>query len=399
MTSSAPHSIVILGGSFGGLGIAHPLLKGLPSLEKETGKKYKVTIISNSTHFWYSVGAPRAMLKPYPKELSDSFIPISKGFSQYSSSVFDFVFGEITGLNTDERQVLYKVKTQQNEEEETASETSTMHYDTLVLATGSSGPSPLYSVHGSHLPTLNAYKSVHSRLPAARSVMVVGGGSAGTETAGELGHLYGKSTKSPKDITILSGNERLLPALRPSIGAKAEEFLKKMGVNVLHNIKMESQSELPNGKTQVKLSNGETREVDLIMVATGRKPVSGWLPSSIPLTKSGHVESDQYMRVASQKSTFVTGDLSSISNGGVLFLQTATPTLAVNIFADLKGKGEAAMKVFKPLTTKEMQVVPIGPEKGVGAAMGFWLPSFAVTMIKGKTFFFPKALGTVMGTA
>lgn len=399
MASSSPHNIVILGGSFGGLSVAHKLLKELPGLEKATGKKFKVTMISNSTHFWFSVGAPRAMLKPYPKDLMDSFVPISKGFSQYPSTAFDFVFAEITSLDTSNRDVLYSVKSQQNGTEEVASETSRMHYDTLVLATGSKGPDPLYSLHGSHLPTLKAYKDVQSRLPAARSVMVVGGGSAGTETAGELGHLHGKSTKSPKDITILSGNKRLLPGLQPGIGAKAEGILTKMGVKVVHNVKLDSQSALPNGKTQVKLSNGETQEVDLLLVAVGRKPVSDWLPSSVPLNRSGQVECDGYMRVSSQPSTWVTGDLASISNGGLIYLQTMTPCLVGNIIAELKGKGQEAMKPHKPLTTKEFQLVPLGPEKGVGAMFGWSMPGFAITMIKGKNMFFPRAEGEVMGTA
>ena len=397
MASSKPHDIVILGGSYGGIGIAHKLLKALPTLEKETGKNFKVTMVSNSTHFWFSVGAPRAMLKPYPTDIMDSFIPISKGFSQYPSSAFDFVFGEITSLETSKREVHYKAKTQQNEKEDIASETLALHYDTLVLATGSAGPSPLYSLHGSHLPTLDAYKDIHSRLPGAKSVMVIGGGSAGTETAGELGYLHGKSTKSPKEITILSGNDRLLPGLRPAIGAKAQEFLSKMGVKVVHNVKLESQSALPNGKTQVKLSNSETQEVDILVVATGRRPASGWLTSLVPLNKRGQVECDDYMRVKSQPSTWVTGDLASISNGGLILLETMTPCLASNMLVELKGKGTEAMKPHKPITTKEMQVVPLGPEKGVGSAFGWWLPSFMVSMLKGKNMFFPNAMKTVMG--
>lgn len=399
MASTTPHNIVVLGGSYAGIGVAHKLLKELPALEKATGIKYKVTMISNSTHFWFSVGAPRAMLRPYPNDIMDSFIPISKGFSQYPSSAFDFVFAEITSLETSAREVLYKVKTQQNETEETASETSRMHYDTLVLATGSKGPDPLYSLHGSHIPTLDAYKDVQSRLPDAKAVMVIGGGSAGTETAGELGYLHGKSTKSPKDITILSGGERLLPGLQASIGSKAEGFLTKMGVKVLHNVKLESQNKSTDGKTEVKLSNGETREVDLLLVAVGRKPASEWLPSSIPLNKRGQVECDGYMRVTSQPATWVVGDLASISNMGLIYMQTMLPCISQNVVAELKGKGQEAMKLHKPLTTKEMQLVPTGPEQGVGAMFGWSAPSFMVTMVKGKNMMFPVAMKSVMGTA
>ena len=57
------------------------------------------------------------------------------------------------------------------------------------------------------------------------------------------------------------------------------------------------------------------------------------------------------------------------------------------------------MKPYKPLTTKETQLVPVGPDQGVGAAFGWWLPSMLVKMAKSKTFMFDQALKTVMGTA
>lgn len=139
-------------------------------------------MISNSTHFWFSVGAPRAMFIPYPKDIMDSFIPIEKGFKQYPAGTFDFVHAEITGVEGEKKTVLYKLK---NEKDETAANTETASYDSLVLATGSKGPSPLYSYQGSHVPTLDAYKDIQSRLPSAKSIMIVGGGTAGTETAGE----------------------------------------------------------------------------------------------------------------------------------------------------------------------------------------------------------------------
>lgn len=98
---SNTHNIVILGASFAGIAVAHGLLKALPALIKDTKKSYKVTLMSNSTHFWWNVGAPRAMLKPYPNDNMDSFIPIEKGFKQYPSELYEFVHAEITGVETD----------------------------------------------------------------------------------------------------------------------------------------------------------------------------------------------------------------------------------------------------------------------------------------------------------
>ena len=312
---SNTHDIVILGGSYSALGVAHGLLKALPDLKSQTGKSYKVTIITNSTHFWFSVGAPRAMFRPYPKDIMDSFIPIEKGFKQYPSGLFNFVHAEITGVEAEKKMVLYKLK---DEKEQTAPDTKTMSFDSLVIATGSRGPSPLYSYHGSHLPTLDAYKDIQSRLPSTQSIMIVGGGTAGTETAGEIGYLHGKKTSSPKDITILSGHERLLKGLRPSIGQRAQEFLAEMGVKVEHNLKLTNSTDLGNGTTKVNLSDGSTRIVDMLLVATGRKPASSYLPSSL-LDDQGRVVCDAYTRVPSLKNVWVTGDMAQNSPGGIMY--------------------------------------------------------------------------------
>lgn len=390
---SDTHNIVILGGSYSGLGIAHGLLKALPGLKTQTGKSYKVTMISNSTHFWFSVGAPRAMFIPFPKDIMDSFIPIEKGFKQYPSGLFEFVHAEITGVETEKKTVLYNLK---NEKDETAPNTETISYDSLVIATGSKGPSPLYSYHGSHVPTLDAYKDIQARLPSAQSIMIVGGGTAGTETAGEIGHLHGKKSSSPKDITILSGNERLLKGLRPSIGQRAQEILEGMGVKVEHNLKLKDSDDLDNGTTKVTLSDGSTRTIDTLLVATGRKPASSYLPSSL-LDDQGRVVCDAYTRVPSLKNVWVTGDMAQNSPGGIMYINFAVPTTVGNMVAELGGKGKP--KVFKPMTTKETQFVPVGPNYGVGAAFGWWAPSAVVRMLKGKTMFFPTAIKTVMGTA
>ncbi|KAF6233838.1 hypothetical protein HO173_008050 [Letharia columbiana] len=390
---SDTHNIVILGGSYAGLGVAHGLLKALPGLKTQTGKSYKVTMITNSTHFWFSVGAPRAMFMPYPKDIMDSFIPIEKGFKQYSSELFDFVHAEITGVEMDKKMVLYKLK---NEKEEVAPTTNTISFDSLVIATGSKSPSPLYSYQGSHVPTLDAYKDIQSRLSSVKSIMIVGGGTAGTETAGEIGHLHGKQTSSPKDITILSGHERLLKGLRPSIGQRAQEFLQGMGVKVEHNLQLTDSNDLGNGTTKVILSDGSTRTVDMLLVATGRKPASSYLPSSL-LDDQGRVVCDAYTRVPSLKNVWVAGDMAQNSPGGIMYINFAVPVTVGNIVAELGGKGK--VKEYKPLTTKETQFVPVGPNYGVGAAFGWWIPSAVVRMVKGKTMFFPNAMKTVMGTA
>ncbi|KAL6718426.1 hypothetical protein ACLMJK_004515 [Lecanora helva] len=393
--SNSTHNIVVLGSSYAGIGVAHGVLKALPGLKSSTKKDYKVTMISNSTHFWWSVGAPRAMLKPYPKDNMDSFLPVVKGFETYAPGLYEFVHAEITGVETESREVVYKLK---DNAEHVASDAKKLHFDTLVIATGSTGESPLYALQGSHLPTLNAYKDVQTRLPSAKSVVVIGGGAAGVETAGELGELHGTKTSSSKDITILSGGERLLPALRPSIGKRAQEILEGFGVKVEHNLRLKNSKTTADGQTAITFDDGSTRTVDLLLVATGRKPASSSLPASI-LTSDGRVTVDEYQRIPNIDSAYACGDVTTSSQnpGGIIHLQTAIPTTAGNIIAELGGKGKG--KVFKPMTTKETQFVPVGSNGGVGAMFGWWAPSFLIKQVKSKNFMFPKAQQTLEGKA
>ena len=48
--STTTHNIVILGASFSGLRITHGILKGIPTLQSQTKKTYRVTLVANNSH-------------------------------------------------------------------------------------------------------------------------------------------------------------------------------------------------------------------------------------------------------------------------------------------------------------------------------------------------------------
>ena len=384
------HDIVIVGSSFAGLAVAHKLLKTvIPSLDSST--TYKVTMISASTHFWWTVGAPRAMFIPYPHDNSDSFIPIEKGFTQYPAGSFSFVHGSVTFVDPKTRSLEVKLISDANAETQVV---KLVKYNSLVIATGAVGESPLYSFHGTHVPTLQAYEAMQKRVPAANSVLVVGGGAAGTETAGELGSAYGKK----KAITILSGANHLLPRLRPAIGQQAQRYLEDMGVKVINNVKVQSSKAGPNGgPSTVELDNGETMKVDIVIMANGRTPATSFLPQSFLNSRKAVVVDDHLRVPVAGPNVYAIGDVASTSTGGAIDVMNMTPVLIANIAHDLGG-GKLKEKEYKAMT-KEMQIVPVGKSKGVGAVFGWWVPSIFVWLIKGRNFMFPNAMKSVMGTA
>ncbi len=72
---------------------------------------------------------------------------------------------------------------------------------------------------------------VADEIKAARRVVLVGGGPSGVETAAEI-----VSAFAGKQVTLVHGGERLLPALPPKAGAKARAWLEAHGVQVGTNI-------------------------------------------------------------------------------------------------------------------------------------------------------------------
>ena len=173
------HNIVILGGGFAAIGVAHYVLKHtIPALEasKSNSTAYKVTIVSPSTHFFYKIGAPRVLVSPDLIPLSKTFIQFEDAFKQYSADKYEIIYGSATRLDESNKSISVDKKD---------SSSTTVRYDTLVIASGSSSVSPLWSLHGSFESTKGAFEEMHAALPNASSVLISGGGAAGVETAGK----------------------------------------------------------------------------------------------------------------------------------------------------------------------------------------------------------------------
>ncbi|KAL9576020.1 MAG: hypothetical protein Q9212_007459, partial [Teloschistes hypoglaucus] len=237
----AVQSIVVIGASYAGLATAHYFLKHtIPSLEKANDTKYKLTLISATTHFFHKVGAPRTVASPDLLPIDKVFIPIEDGFKTYDPEHFELVIGEAKSLDESSKTIsVFPTYGSPNNN----NTPKTIPYSTLILATGASSESPLWSIPGSHEKTISALKATQSALPTAKTVLIAGGGPAGVETAGEIASLFPKIS-----TTLLSGNDRLLTRLRPAIGAAAESQLSSMGVTTIHNLKAVSAT--PTGKVQ-----------------------------------------------------------------------------------------------------------------------------------------------------
>lgn len=171
------HCFVVVGASFAGLGVTHYIVKHtIPKLKKANeGGKYKVILILATDRFFYKIAAPRTIASPDKISVSELFYPLTDYFKAYQADHFELVIGKAISVNESEKSVTVK----QND----AAQTS-IFYNSLICATGSRFASPLWALHDSPQQSIDEFKAFHEKLSKAKTILIVGGGSVGVETAG-----------------------------------------------------------------------------------------------------------------------------------------------------------------------------------------------------------------------
>lgn len=315
---AAPHTVVVIGASYGGLPVAHALLKDvLPA----SGKDYKLVLINPSEEFWWKIGAPRAITRPDMIPLDKALLNFLPTFEKYGDK-FQFIKGKATAIEPTSRVV--DVNTGDK-----------IHYDQLVIASGTIFDNDLWSTSRGTDALRSQVKDLHARLPNAQSILIAGGGPCGVETAGELGEAYG----GKKEIVLLSGGERLLGRSKnQKISQASQQMLEKLGVTVTHKVQVSSVAK-EGEKTVVTLSNGETKTVDVYISAVGDKPNSSFVPKDW-LTEKGQVRTDaNTLRVDAPgvQGVYCVGSVASYSDGSIMDTKFGYKACVESVKLDLSG--------------------------------------------------------------
>jgi NADH dehydrogenase FAD-containing subunit len=252
----ATHDVVVLGGSFAGISISQYLLKHVfPSLPED--EKRRLILVNPSEFFFYKIAAPRMVVRPDLIPLSKITVPIVDGFTQYQTTSFEFIRAYARSVNPSAREIALELANGEGER--------TIRYDTLVIATGASSVSPLWSPNSTGNETERALEDFQFKLRQAQSIVIAGGGAIGVEVAGELGFELGKK----KEIVLYSGADSLLKRVRRDVGQKAEQYLRDLGVRVVHNKLIISEKPSNGNESNLEFSDGTKRTVDLYIDARG----------------------------------------------------------------------------------------------------------------------------------
>jgi NADH dehydrogenase FAD-containing subunit len=387
-------NVVILGASFAGIQVAHYILQHIAN----TDKALHVYVVDPSSELYHRISGPRSILSDKLIPEASQFLDLPSAFKKYDNATF--VEGEATSLDTTARTV--------DITESQGGKKQTIAYHALVIATGSSTPSPLFSPAPTSTETRAALRKFREALPTAKTIVVAGGGPVGVETAGEIGEYLNGSpgwfSSPPKKVRVIlaTSSNKLLPVLREDVAKRAETFLVALGVEVKYNAKVLKVSPTATGTTldsvaqnnvTIELSTGEKLQADLYIPATGVKPNSSFLPKNL-LTDEGYVKTNvETLRVDDAgPRVYAVGDISSASSGGAIHLLSMIPVVLTNLNRDLlasRAGSEAPTtgkdKIFVP-DTRATQVVPIGRSKGVGQVFGWWFPSILVWALKGRDY-------------
>ena len=337
--------IVIAGGGFAGIAVARRLEWRLRPGDAE------IVLLSRDNYSLFTPMLPEVTSGEL--EVRHVVTPIREQLARTR-----FVLADVDAIDVVRREVTYH---------HVLTGTRTVqHYDHLVLALGSSTSTfglPGIAEYSWPLKRLEDADALRNHLvwlleladtindEARRrrllTLVVVGGGFTGVETAGEIVELFRSVLRFYKSLRVdevrmilVEAGPSLLAGLPPKMGEYSRRVLERRGVEVL----------LGDGVTGadergLALQSGRRIETETIIWSAGVKPSPTIASIALPTTKRGAVNTERDMRVKGFNDVWALGDCAAIPDGaGSLFPMTAQhairegPWLADNIVAALHGK-------------------------------------------------------------
>jgi len=302
--------VVIIGGGFGGLSLAKKL------------KNAPVDVLMLDKHNYHTF-QPLLYQVAIGSIAADSIgFPIRRIFTRYDN--FSFNMAEVQKINPEDNTVTTNI--------------GTVHYDYLVIATGSNTnffnnkEIEHFAMPMKNIPeALNLRSLILQNLETAlvttdmrekfalMTFVVVGGGPTGVELSGalaEMRHLilgkdYHGLSKYDMRVYLVEGKSVLLAAMSSQASAKAKQFLTDSEVTIYNSAHVESYDGF-----YLKIDNGKTIKTRNVFWAAG---VIGEMPEGIAadsITKGNRIYVDEINRVKGYENIFAIGDVATMIADG-----------------------------------------------------------------------------------
>ena len=294
--------IVIIGGGFGGLSF----------LQKARKSNNEFTLIDKTNHHLFQpllYQVATAVLSP-----ADITVPIRNLFKNDNN--VKITLGEVVDIRREKKQVVLK-----NDD--------VIDYDQLIISTGAS-----YSYFGNEdwgkysngLKNINDALDIRDKILKAfekaenetdkkkqkkyLNFVVIGGGPTGVEVAGSIAEIafkdinkeYRNFNSDDSNVYLIEAGSNILPSYSLKLSNKASKYLKKMGVEIKINEKVEDIEDM-----LVTTDKGKI-ESDNIIWAAGNKASSLIELIDTEMDTEGRAIINQDCSIKKDDNIFVIGD-------------------------------------------------------------------------------------------
>jgi NADH dehydrogenase len=345
-TSKKPR-VIIIGGGFAGIALAKKL------------RNKNVQVVLLDKHNYHTFQPLLYQVATGGLEAGSIAYPIRKVIQEYKD--FYFRLTSVKEIDTVNQKII--------------SEIGDLHYDYLVIATGSKtnyfGNKDIerYSMSMKTIPqSLNIRSLILENFEQAVLIkdevernmlinfVIVGAGPTGVELAGALAEMkkailqkdYPDLDIAKMQINLVQGDGRVLDTMSEKSSAAAEKFLLNLGVKVWKNVRVTNY----DGKT-VTTNSDLTFETATVIWAAGVQgaKIAG-LDSKSLVERVERIRVNQYNQVMGYENIFAIGDIASMETE--LFPQ-GHPMMAQPAIQQGKLLGENLIKLInkKPMTAFE----------------------------------------------
>jgi dihydrolipoamide dehydrogenase len=187
--------------------------------------------------------------------------------------------------------------------------------DSVIIATGSLPRTiPGFDVDGDIVMTSDEFLSMD---PLPSTAVVIGGGAIGCEFASTMSDMG-------TEVTILEALPQIIPGCDADVVRAVQQSFKKRGIDVKTGVQVTGHQPRDGGGTTVQYGEGESIDVDVVVVSVGRRPNTddiGLDGTQVSLSDRGFVDVDDRCRTG-EPGVWAVGDC------------IATPALAHVGFAE-----------------------------------------------------------------
>lgn len=291
MNKSKRKIVLIVGGGYAGVSLLHKL---------KYSKELELVLIDKSSKHLLQTHIHKFLSGHYTKE------DITFNHKKYCDrNEISFICDEVVTMNYDNNYIV----TRENE---------ILHYDYLVIATGSVSIFPRqidnileYTKDIKNINNIDYYRNKFQKLlntnPINKKIVVVGGGVSGVQIACELAYnIKDKGLdKTNLQVSIIEGMSTILPGMDTFLISETEKRCNSLSIELINNYFASKIFE-----DKIILSNEQIVPYDMLVFVIG---TSG----NLIINNNGNLEKnsrnqlivDEYYRINNHKNVFAIGDI------------------------------------------------------------------------------------------